>query len=147
MSEINLENYMMNFTLTCNNEEINFHAEIPSDQCIFLWIGQDSTAAMSYGLLKHRSVIYGNPAPHSAFQINEFANRLAKIFTERQVFVSTDLDQDMDPKFWANVFMVLKEYIFAHREFFRLPPSDNSETSPSTPASTSSSHSAADSQH
>uniref|UniRef100_A0AC34F3S3 Gelsolin n=1 Tax=Panagrolaimus sp. ES5 TaxID=591445 RepID=A0AC34F3S3_9BILA len=143
MSDLNVENYMMNFTLSCNNEEINFHAEIPSDQCVFLWIGQDSTAAMAYGLLKHRSVIYGNPQPHSAFQINEFANRLAKIFGQRQVFVSTDLDQDVDPKFWANIFMALKEYIMLHPEFFRLSPDISS---PATPASTTSSHSASESQ-
>ena len=42
--------------------------------------------------------------------------------------------------------MALKEYIFAHREFFRLPP-DPLDMSPATPASTSSSHSAAESQH
>ena len=85
MADLNTENYMLNFTLTCDNEQVNFHAEIPSNECIFLWIGQDSTATMAYGLLKHRSVIYGNPTPHSAFQINEFANRLAKIFGHRQV--------------------------------------------------------------
>lgn len=76
---------MKNFTINCDNEIINCHAEIPSDYCIFLWIGQDSTATMAYGLLKHKSVIYGSPTPICAMQINEFASRIAKLFNERQV--------------------------------------------------------------
>lgn len=76
---------MRNFTLTVNNEVINCHAEIPSKECVFIWLGQDSTASMAYSRLKHKSLIYGNPNPLCAIQINEFASRMAKIFNERQV--------------------------------------------------------------
>ncbi|KAE9556332.1 hypothetical protein FO519_000515 [Halicephalobus sp. NKZ332] len=116
-----MENLQMkNFTITCNNEIINCHAEIPSDECVFLWLGEDSTATMAYGLLKHKSVIYGNPTPLCAIQINEFAARIAKLFDQRQVFVSTDLDQDKDKEFWTNLYTVMKEYILINKDFFRL---------------------------
>uniref|UniRef100_A0AC34RCX6 Gelsolin n=1 Tax=Panagrolaimus sp. JU765 TaxID=591449 RepID=A0AC34RCX6_9BILA len=111
---------MKNFTITCNNEVINCHAEIPSEFCVFLWIGQDSTATMAFGLLKHKSVIYGSPTPICAMQINEFASRVAKLFDGRQVFVSTDLDQERDKNFWTDLYTVMKEYILANAEFFQL---------------------------
>uniref|UniRef100_A0A7E4V6C4 WH1 domain-containing protein n=1 Tax=Panagrellus redivivus TaxID=6233 RepID=A0A7E4V6C4_PANRE len=142
---------MMNFTIVCDNETVNCHAEIPSNESFFLWLGQDSTSSMAYGLLKHRSVIYGQPSPHTAIQITEFADRLNRMFNhQRQVFVSTDIDKDTHSRFWGNLFTAMRRFIENNADFFKLDQvvagsgrtssiSSSPDHGPATPASTISS--------
>ncbi|RCN31954.1 hypothetical protein ANCCAN_22257 [Ancylostoma caninum] len=93
------------FELKFDNREYRGYVLI-LDACIWFWVGLKDVTSLGLALFPMSSMLIDTPNTQNVC-VKAISMRIAKIFQGRQVFFSSDIDEE-DPIFWQHLFEAMQ---------------------------------------
>ncbi|KHJ91875.1 hypothetical protein OESDEN_08251 [Oesophagostomum dentatum] len=76
------------------------------DGCVWFWVGEKNVTSLGLALFPMSSMLIDTPNTQNVC-VKAITMRIAKIFQGRQVFFSSDIDEE-DPLFWQHLFVAMQ---------------------------------------
>ncbi|KAJ1363201.1 hypothetical protein KIN20_023013 [Parelaphostrongylus tenuis] len=93
------------FVVKFDGHEYNGYVLVLSG-CVWFWIGQKDVSSLGLSLFPMSSMLVDTPNTQSVC-VKVMTTRIAKVFPEKQVFFSSDIEEE-DPLFWQHMFVALQ---------------------------------------
>ncbi|KAK6012388.1 hypothetical protein OSTOST_22466 [Ostertagia ostertagi] len=93
------------FELKFDNHEYRGYVLL-FDSCLWFWVGSKDITSLGLSLFPMSSMLIDTPNTQNVC-VKAVTTRIAKHFQGKQVFFSSDIDEE-DPVFWQHLFVALQ---------------------------------------
>ncbi|XGW20895.1 hypothetical protein V3C99_004121, partial [Haemonchus contortus] len=93
------------FELKFDNREYRGYVLL-FDSCLWFWVGSKGLTSLGLSLFPMSSMLIDTPNTQNVC-VKAVTTRIAKHFKGKQVFFSSDIDEE-DPIFWQHLFVALQ---------------------------------------
>lgn len=76
------------------------------EECLWMWIGEKNVTSLGLALFPMSSMLIDTPNTQNVC-VKAVTSRIAKLFQGKQVFFSSDIDEE-DPTFWQHLFVAMQ---------------------------------------
>ncbi|CAJ0592510.1 unnamed protein product [Cylicocyclus nassatus] len=98
----------LEFELKFDNHEYQGYALV-LDGCVWFWVGLKEITSLGLALFPMSSMLIDTPNTQNVC-VKAVTMRIAKLFQGRQVFFSSDIEEE-EPLFWEHLFVALQPEI------------------------------------